>query len=72
MSARQQQLDLTEALEHICDATINPCTCGRRWEFSRRYSNGLVAYTSKQVVDRYHALYGTPEIPFESCEVANG
>jgi hypothetical protein len=68
MSSAQQQLDLADEHEHICDATINPCSCGRRWEFSRRYSNGRVTYTSKQVVDRYHALYGAPEIPFEACE----
>lgn len=57
-----------ESDEHICDATINPCACGRRWDFFRRYSSGLVTYTTADVVAKYRVLYGEPEVPFQRCE----
>lgn len=50
--------------EHICDATVKVCSCGHRWEFQRTYSNGDVIYTDRTVRDRYHALYGKPQVPF--------
>jgi hypothetical protein len=50
--------------EHVHDATVPVCSCGHRWEFVQRWKAGAL-YTSRVVRDRYLALYGSPEIPFE-------
>jgi hypothetical protein len=55
---------LTPLHGHICDASINPCTCGRTWDYVLTFDDGTRVYTSTTVRDRYHALYGTPRVPF--------
>lgn len=53
--------------EHVCDATVPVCTCGYRWAYLRRWAGGKVTYTTETVRQRYLALYGEPEIPFEAA-----
>jgi hypothetical protein len=60
-----------EALEeeHVCAMNVPVCSCGNVWEFYRDFTNRhtgekIRTYSTKTTVDRYHALYGKPEIPF--------
>lgn len=49
--------------EHICDPTVNPCPCGRRWEYYAEYAFATGTkrvYTSSEVVNKYLALYSGP------------
>ena len=45
--------------EHVCNATVPVCHCGRRWEYRVR---NTTTYTSKAVRDKHVALYGGPEV----------
>jgi hypothetical protein len=47
--------------EHVCDATVPVCSCGRRWEFMSAWSNGSVTYTSQEVYDKFRTAYGMPD-----------
>jgi hypothetical protein len=68
---RDIQAGLSFDAEHICDGTINPCTCGYRWSHFVRWSDG-VRYTSEDVVAKYHALYGKMPAGFEFQKVEEG
>lgn len=52
----------TKRTAHICDATINPCTCGRRWDYQRTYRNDdgttSTIFTTAEVKAKFEALYG--------------
>ena len=52
---------------HECPGNTPVCpSCGRLWEFFTQWADGSRAYTSKRVVERYHAIYGAPTIPFQA------
>lgn len=46
--------------EHICDATVPVCSCGRRWEFYTRWADGQITYVSAEMRARYVLYYGEP------------
>ena len=46
--------------EHVCNATVPVCECGRKWEYRVEYATGDT-FTDSQTVNRYLALYGKPE-----------
>jgi len=54
--------------EHVCNPTINPCTCGLRWEFRLLNNGNKTTYTSRKVRDLYEALYGNSNREFAAVE----
>jgi hypothetical protein len=57
---------IAKPAECICPGDEPICPrCGRRWEWMRQWKDGKITYTSDIVVQKYLALYGAPEIPFE-------
>jgi hypothetical protein len=49
--------------EHVHDGTVPRCTCGYRWDWWWEYqSDGTTYYTSDEVMQKYRALYGEPQV----------
>ena len=57
--------------EHVCAGDVAVCSCGRRWDFFRVWSDGSRSYTSAEVVTKYRAIYGKPDVPFQPVEVSD-
>lgn len=55
--------------EHVCPANVPACECGHRWSHFWELG-GVKTYTSREVVDRYRALYGEPSVPFQEVPCA--
>lgn len=44
------------------DSTVPVCDCGHRWEVRRVSASGeTTGYLSKEVRDKFYALYGKPQ-----------
>ena len=49
-------------MNHQCDPTVPVCSCGYRWAYMSKWSDGKITYSSEIVRSKYEAIYGEKAI----------